>query len=304
MLIFILIMRMTAAGFVIKVNLSGRTRQVRSLGSHSNLTEVGGAAEIIPLLGCWLHSLTLGEAWQPERRHMSLDQWRKIMTAASYETMIQIENDYKASTGLTDRKDYSIFYGPLCKSKLVLIDQNPGGTPISGGYKIVDVMKGKHELIEGRSSGRTTEYQAALLMRLLNTHNAEDLRQIQKINRYFRRGTSADKAAGMREAAPFVKRILAYIEPELMLFGGAGKDGKEISDFASALGGQFKLDAGSVINGPNGTHQALYYCTGAFTVSGLRPIRVIGTYHPSKWHKTFHDIAFDRIKAEYKKIAA
>lgn len=302
-LINICIMRMTTTCFTVSVNLSEINRQVRSLRSHSNQTEAGEAM-IDTFARHRPYPLTLGKAWQPERRHNTIYQWRNMMTEAAYEMMTQIESDYKVSTGLADRKDYSIFYGPLCKSKLVLVDQNPGGTPVAGGYKIVNVMKGQHELIEGRSSGQTTEYQAALLMRLLGTHNPEDLRHIQKINRYFRRGTGADKISGMREAAPYVKRILAYIEPELMLFGGAGKDGKEISDFAAALGGRFQLDPQSVVNGPNGTHQALYFCTGMLTVPELRPIRVVGTYHPSKWHQTFHDLAFDRIKAEYDKVAA
>lgn len=221
----------------------------------------------------------------------------------AYDLMRQIEQDYKKETGLSDRKDYSIFYGPLVKSSFAIVNQNPGGKPVSGGYEIVDVMNGRHELVEGRGSGRTTQNLARLLMRLTGSNNRDDLRKIQMMNRYFRRGDGADKKAGMREAAPYLKRILSYIEPELLVMGGAGSRGREIDDFARAMDGSFRLDEDSIIMGPNGTREALYFCTGNISIPDLRPMRVIGTYHPSKWHETFYKTAYAAMEDEFKKIA-
>jgi hypothetical protein len=226
-----------------------------------------------------------------------------ISETSAYDLMRQIEQDYQKETRLNDRKDYSIFYGPLLKSSFAVVDQNPGGNPVPDGYRIVDVMNGQHELVEGRNSGPTTRKQAQLLMRLTRSSTPDGLRKIQKINRYFRRGAGADKKAGMREAAPYLKRILAYIEPKLLVVGGAGIRGREINDFARVMGGSFRLDEDSIILGPNGTHEALYFCTGNVSIPGLRPMRVIGTYHPSKWHETFYKKAYAAMETEFKKIA-
>ena len=67
----------------------------------------------------------------------------------NYDLMRGIERRYRQASGLTDRASYSILYGPLASFPVAMINENPGGTPEN--YKIVNVMAGEHEYVEGRS---------------------------------------------------------------------------------------------------------------------------------------------------------
>jgi hypothetical protein len=71
---------------------------------------------------------------------------------AEVEMMKDVDRRYRNASGLASRDHYSIFYGPLAKSKLLMIGANPGGTP--SNYNIVDTFAGEHEYIEGRNSVR------------------------------------------------------------------------------------------------------------------------------------------------------
>ncbi|MDP9416073.1 MAG: hypothetical protein M3Q08_18685 [Pseudomonadota bacterium] len=85
----------------------------------------------------------------------------------NYELMRAVDRRYQQHTGLASRAHYSIFYGPLAKNNLLVLNANPGGTPAN--YKIVDVMSGHHEYIEGRNSGATTANGAKILQYIAGT---------------------------------------------------------------------------------------------------------------------------------------
>lgn len=115
-----------------------------------------------------------------------------MSTEANYELMRDLENRYQQASGLKSRDQYSIFYGPLRPSKLLMINANPGGSPQA--YTIVDVAVGEHEYIKGRNSGATTRNGAEMLHYIAGANTPESIRGAQIFNRYFRRSPGVDKA--------------------------------------------------------------------------------------------------------------
>lgn len=210
------------------------------------------------------------------------------------ELMQSIEQRYQSISGLASRDHYSIFYGPLRPSSLLVLNANPGGSP--GDYKVVDVMKGEHEYIEGRQSGPTTAKGAEILQHIVGSCRTEDIRGIQVFNRFFRRSRSRPSARleseYMAEARPYLQELIAFVKPEAILFGGdAGVD-----RFARAHGGQAKGDI--PLMGPNGTHDAVYFRKYELRLPYYKPINAYGIYHPSKLNSTFRQKVFPLLRSE------
>jgi hypothetical protein len=211
----------------------------------------------------------------------------------NYALMSDIERRYERVSGLTSRDYYSIFYGPLRQSKLLMINANPGGTPQK--YRIVDVMAGQHEYIEGRTSGPTTRNGAEMLMHMAGSDDPEDIRGVQVLNRFFRRSPqrpdSSTEAAFMEEARPFLAELINYIEPEAVIFGGdAG-----VSVFAKAHGGSAKGQP--PLKGPNGSSEAVYLREYELRLPYYRSVPAFGIYHPSKMNGVFREMIFPILKS-------
>lgn len=213
---------------------------------------------------------------------------------AELDVMRDIERRYKAASGLTSRDDYSIFYGPLARSKLLMINANPGGTP--DNYHIVDVFAGEHEYIEGRESGPTTRNGAEMLQYIANSADPESIRGVQVLNRFFRRSRQRPDArtesSYMQEARSFLTELINTVEPEAILFGGdAG-----VSLFASAHGGSAR--GGVPLMGPNGSSQATYFREYELRLPYYRPVAAFGVYHPSKMNRVFREQVFPLLRQE------
>lgn len=206
------------------------------------------------------------------------------------ELMRDIESRYQKASGLQSRDYYSIFYGPLMRSKILMINANPGGSP--DNYRVVDVFKGEHEYIEGRSSGPTTRNGAAILLGIVRTD--ENLRGVQVLNRFFRRSpgrpSKSVENAYMAEAKPFLVELIKFIQPEAIIFGGDGG----VRLFADAHGA--KLKAGNAIMGPNGVSDAVYYREYGLTLPYFREIPAFGIYHPSKMNRLFGERALPLLQ--------
>lgn len=210
---------------------------------------------------------------------------------ADYELMRAIEKRYQQASGLSSRDYYSIFYGPLRSSKLLMINANPGGSPTS--YKIVDVLAGEHEYIEGRNSGKTTHNGAEMLLHIAGTTNPEALRSVQVLNRFFRRSPGVEKVTErmfMQEARPFLVELIHYIQPEAILFGGDSG----VSAFSTAHGGSAR--GGATIKGPNGSNEAVYYREYELSLPYYRTIPAFGVYHPSKMNGNFRERIFPLLR--------
>lgn len=210
---------------------------------------------------------------------------------ANYDLMRDIDRRYQEVSGLRSRAFYSIFYGPLLPSRLLMINANPGGSPTS--YRIVDVEAGEHEYIEGRQSGATTRNGAEMLMHIASSSDPESLRGVQVLNRYFRRSPGVEKSserAHMAEARPFLTELINHIRPEAILFGGdAGVD-----IFARAHGGA--AEGGTPIKGPNGSNEATYFREYELHLPEYRTIPAYGVYHPSKMNRVFRETVFPILR--------
>lgn len=211
---------------------------------------------------------------------------------AELDLMRDIERRYKAASRLSNRDDYSIFYGPLCRSKLLMINANPGGTP--DNYRIVNVMAGEHEYIEGRDSGPTTRNGAEMLQYIANSADPESIRGVQVLNRFFRRSRQRPnvrtEALYMQEARPFLVEMINYIEPDVILFGGdAG-----VSLFATAHGGSVR--GGPPLRGPNGSSEATYFREYELRLPYYRSVPAFGVYHPSKMNGIFRKQVFPLLR--------
>lgn len=208
--------------------------------------------------------------------------------------MQSIEQRYQSTSGLKSRDHYSIFYGPLRPSNLLVLNANPGGSP--DDYKVVDVMKGEHEYIEGRQSGPTTAKGAEILQHLVGSCRPDDIRGIQVFNRFFRRSRLRPSARleseYMAEARPFLQELITFVRPEAILFGGdAGVD-----LFTRAHGGEAEGDI--PLMGPNGTHDAVYFRKYELRLPYYKPINAYGIYHPSKLNSAFRQKVFPLLRSE------
>lgn len=145
-----------------------------------------------------------------------------MISTTNYELMRDVERRFQLASGLMSRDHYSVFYGPLARGGLLVINANPGGTP--DNYQVVDVYKGRHEYIEGRNSGPTTRNGAELLQYIVGSDDPESIRGIQVLNRFFRRSpqrpNAREEQVYMAEARPFLEELIQYIQPEAILFGG------------------------------------------------------------------------------------
>jgi hypothetical protein len=210
---------------------------------------------------------------------------------ANYDLMRDVDSRFRAASGLRSRAHYSIFYGPLRRSRILMINANPGGSPSS--YQIVDVEGGEHEYIEGKHSGQTTRNGAEMLMHIAGSSNPESLRGVQVLNRYFRRSPGVDKKSEqshMKEARPFLNELLNYIQPEAILFGG--DSGVDI--FARAHGGT--AIGGDPIKGPNGSNEANYFREYELRLPEYRTVAAYGVYHPSKMNRVFRETVFPILR--------
>lgn len=205
------------------------------------------------------------------------------MTIKAADYMADLEQRYHSASGLHSRDYYSIFYGPLKPSRLMMINANPGGSPTN--YKVVNVLAGEHEYVEGRDSGPTTRNGAEILAALAGTASPEAIRQFQVFNRFFRRSPTAPSASlvesYMHEAAPFLAELISYVRPEAMLFGGD----PGVRLFAKVHGG--KLVERDCIMGPNGRSEAVYHRKYELTLPYYPTLQVHGVYHPAKMNSVF-----------------
>lgn len=222
------------------------------------------------------------------------------MQSPNYEMMADIEARYRAASGMQSRSGYSIFYGPLRRSRLLMVNANPGGTPDK--FKIVDVMRGEHEYVEGRNSCATTRNGAEMLHHMVGSVSPNAIRDIQVLNRFFRRSPGRpnlrEERTYMAEAQPFLQELIQYVEPEAILFGGdAG-----VSLYAEAHAG--RALPGLTVRGPNGANDAVYFREYRLELPYYRPIPAYGVYHPSKMNGVFRSEVFPLLRQRLGSLVA
>ncbi len=144
--------------------------------------------------------------------------------------MADIDRRYRTKSGLTERRYYSIFYSRIDPADAIVLGINPGGDPRTWTPELLASQSfyenWEHEYVDCRYA--IQEPMLPFLTSVLGT-DADGVRRIPKSNLAFRRsvGTDAFKATtgmtmtkGQDEAAPFVKEILAFVQPNVIILEG------------------------------------------------------------------------------------
>lgn len=215
----------------------------------------------------------------------------------------RIDAEYRAASGLRDRRYYSIFYGIPARSDLLMLNANPGGTP--DNFQIVNVAAGEHEYIEGANSGATTRNGAMLLQYLADVGSSEGIRHVQVSNIAFRRSSDKSSAGlpfaeAVREAKPFVEQIIRFVQPKAILFAGDSN----LHTFARVHRGELTPYPEESLFGPNGSRKACYYARYGLALPYLGEVEAYTIYHPSKMNGHFRREVFPILREHLGKFAA
>ena len=141
-----------------------------------------------------------------------------------------LDDEYRALTGLSERRDAIIAYSRLQPARAIVFGINPGGNPATWSGEIPDietlVAQRWHDYLDSR-------YPLQAVMRdflsfALDTDDA-GLRDVPKSNIIFRRSPGTDAFQDLhgmtlieaaREAAPFTRRILEQVDPRVVILEG------------------------------------------------------------------------------------
>ena len=162
-----------------------------------------------------------------------------------YENFMRVlETKYRAATGLSDRSQYKIFYGPVRRAEILLLGINPGGDPANMmsdgvrhriGTNIGASSAGYYENNENDlldCSWRENTGLLKLLVPLLDG-NMEAIRtQVVKTNMAFRRSPKVGRNIEQykNEAAPFLLEIISICASK-----SGPADGRQTGGFFAAV---------------------------------------------------------------------
>jgi hypothetical protein len=204
--------------------------------------------------------------------------------------MEQLDAEYRAASGIADRRDYKIYYSHIHPFPLLVLGQNPGGETddtdlaASATYELWE-----HDYLCFRFDPRfgAAGHMCRLLAAGLQTRSVDVLRQVPATNVIFRRSRDTEslklaprKAAA--ETAPFLRKILIAVNPEVILL--VSKTAYEIFREFHCEEGSVEEDPASRIYTPNGRHNACIFLSARARVRALgRPVQLFMIGHPSRY---------------------
>lgn len=211
--------------------------------------------------------------------------------------MRSIDTRFRAASGLSERRHYSIFYSQVVKSRILVIGFNPGGDPDHWDESLLASRSfyehGEHEYVD-------CEYRIAVamrefLMRTLSLTDVNQIRTIPKTNLVFRRSSNQDtlkisSSRALREAHPFIEEIIQRVQPRAIILEGKVTLDKFEKLYCGTVTAQ--LD-GPPITTPNGRSNACIFQADRALVTCLgRDILLVGIGHPSKYagRKEWHSV--------------
>lgn len=189
-----------------------------------------------------------------------------------------IEREFEGKYGIKGRDFYSAFYSVPQKSPVVWINLNPGGTP--DNYKILSdeqLAQGRHEFWHG--DGKTSKATGQFLQRLFGVPQRK-LRSIQGTNVAWERskqGSDINLALAAKRAAPLLNRYLQFVQPSVLMFGGA----EAFRLFVESQGATISATHETLM-GNWGTSQARIFVSSSLVVPGLGSVEAIMVSHPSR----------------------
>lgn len=204
------------------------------------------------------------------------------------EFMRSIDARYRAQSGLTERRLYSIFYSQILPSRVMILGFNPGGDPETWDESLLASPSyyegGEHEYVD-------CNYPLAVAMRIflqdaLSLPSVAAIRRIPKSNLIFRRSSGHDSLSlpagqAMDEALPFVEEMLCRVQPNFVILEGVVTLDKFIKRYCV---GEVRQMRGVDISTPNGRHPACLFRAVQAGVRCLgRDATLIGLGHPSKY---------------------
>jgi hypothetical protein len=205
--------------------------------------------------------------------------------------MKEIDQAYRAASGIVERRYYKIYYSHIHPFPLLVLGQNPGGETDGTDLAASDSFfeRWEHDYLCFRNDSRyvLARPMCALLAAGLQTTSVDVLRQVPATNVIFRRSRNTEslnlsptKAAA--EAAPFLRDIIVAVNPAAILL---------ISKTAYDLFVRFHCEIRSLkevaepkIFTPNGKSDACIFLSAQAQVLGLDrivPLFMVG--HPSKY---------------------
>lgn len=207
--------------------------------------------------------------------------------------MSRLDAEFRATSGLTDRRFYKIFYSAIAPAPLLALGFNPGGeidgTDLNASSSFYENWE--HDYVDFRHHGK--QYSLAgptydLLVRVLQTTSEDAIRRIPATNVIFRRSRHASalnltSRAAAHESAPVLAQILRAVDPATILLLGS-------TAFRAFVG--VHCDRGSLVAnaeppeilGANGQHDACLFRSARAHVAALgRDVPLLMVGHPSKY---------------------
>jgi len=145
------------------------------------------------------------------------------VNSASIARMRALETRYQAASGLSDRRDYKIYYSPVRPADILTLGDNPGGNPndIKPGAPETSASEGyfehnEHDLLDCSWPENNV---LKLLVPLLGSSREQVHQAVVKTNLAFRRSPTKKSLAfgidrAMDEAVPFLEEIISVVQPK------------------------------------------------------------------------------------------
>jgi hypothetical protein len=207
--------------------------------------------------------------------------------------MQDLENRYRKASGLVDRSQYKIFYGPLHRAEILVLGINPGGEPSN---MLPDGVHHKYGTGIGAASASYYENDEndlldctwrennvlKLLVPLVGGVRESVRARVVKTNMAFRRSskvTKIDIERAKSEAVPFLREIIEAATPKLVLLTGV-----KIEDFCLRY-----CEASTPIGEPvvdEKVNQTVF-AAASMTLPGKREVLGIQVAHASQFSWTY-----------------
>lgn len=205
--------------------------------------------------------------------------------------MQEIEAEFRAASGISERRYYKIYYSHIHPFPLLVLGQNPGGetdgTDLAASNTYYENWEHDYLCFRNDSRYALARPICALLAAALQTTSVNTLRQVPATNVIFRRSRNTESlnlspAKAAAESAPALRNIVETVNPRAVLL---------ISNTAYKLFKTFHCEQGSVkesaeprVFTPNGKANACIFISSYARVHGINrtvPLFMVG--HPSKY---------------------
>lgn len=218
--------------------------------------------------------------------------------------MEDLENRYRSASGLLDRSQYKIFYGPLRRAEILVLGINPGGEPSN---MLPDGVHHKDGAGIGAASASYYENDEndlldctwrennvlKLLVPLVGGDRESVRARVVKTNMAFRRSskvTKIDIQQAKAEAVPFLREMIEIVKPDLVLLAGV-----KLEDFCVRYCELWSSIGDPVID--NGVKQTVFAAS-KMTLPSKRVALGIQVAHASQFSWTYDRYGVvDRIDA-------